>query len=495
MPRPSMTGSQILDSFMKKKILAIILIASFLPIFTSFSLAAFSAESTKGYILVQTEDNDKLWYVDPVDSKAYLISNKDDLIEFGLGLSEKDFYNFAYKMPKKYYGRIIIRTASRGQAYYVSPRNGRLFFLGTEDNFNRLVHNYGLAIRDSYLAKIPGSGIGDLNIGTETGTKVVRFDFKYQNKDYFLEETYNKDTYDVYNKTSKVLVYNTSNPPSNLRESFYSLFVKLKAGDGTLIKLANDLKKLAKDNGYEDDQLVEFVSTFVEYIPYDESKIENNVPYFMYETLYTNSGVCADKSFLLYSILKELGYGAAIFDYPDALHTAAAVACPKEESSHNSGYCFIETTNYFPIGVFPQAISKGQAAGSDSMSKVFDTSYLGRVEIYLKSSGKEYTGLAKTKEEIDYLTKQENSIESKKEALTAQVIILEDKQEALKLEKAKMDQYLSSGDNAAYNQELPAYNVLVADYNKLLEDYKSQQSTYNSMLEDYNNDVKDFYQQ
>jgi len=100
-----MTGSQILDSFMKKKILAIILIASFLPIFTSFSLAAFSPDSAKGHILVQTEDNDKLWYVDPVDSKAYLISNKDDLIEF----PNSSLYNIS----KDEESAILIRPSSR----------------------------------------------------------------------------------------------------------------------------------------------------------------------------------------------------------------------------------------------------------------------------------------------------------------------------------------------------------------------------------------------
>jgi hypothetical protein len=99
--------------------------------------------------------------------------------------------------------------------------------------------------------------------------------------------------------------------------------------------------------------------------------LTNNNPYFPYETLYLNKGFCSDKTFLGVAILRELGYGAAILDFPEINHSALGLACLKEQSFNFSGYCYVEMTNYFPPGIVPQTISGGQAQSNNSIGDYF----------------------------------------------------------------------------------------------------------------------------
>ncbi|HLC78015.1 MAG TPA: hypothetical protein VJH92_02730 [Candidatus Nanoarchaeia archaeon] len=63
-----------------------------------------------------------------------------------------------------------------------------------------------------------------------------------------------------------------------------------------------------------------------------------------YEVLYDGEGVCGEKSELLVSLLRDLGYGTALFYNKAENHEAVGIACPVEESYWNSGYCFVETS-------------------------------------------------------------------------------------------------------------------------------------------------------
>lgn len=71
---------------------------------------------------------------------------------------------------------------------------------------------------------------------------------------------------------------------------------------------------------------------------------ELNYSRYPYEVLSDRQGVCGEKSELLAYLLKELGYGVSLFYHADENHEAIGVKCPLEESWHNTGYCFVETT-------------------------------------------------------------------------------------------------------------------------------------------------------
>lgn len=61
-----------------------------------------------------------------------------------------------------------------------------------------------------------------------------------------------------------------------------------------------------------------------------------------YETLYENSGICGEKSFLITYLLKELGYGTATMVFLSPLHRVAGVKCAPEYDFRDTGYCIIQ---------------------------------------------------------------------------------------------------------------------------------------------------------
>ncbi|VVB83985.1 Uncharacterised protein [uncultured archaeon] len=63
-----------------------------------------------------------------------------------------------------------------------------------------------------------------------------------------------------------------------------------------------------------------------------------------YEVLYNMSGICSEKSELLFFLLREIGYGTASLYYTAENHEAVGIKCPADRSVNNSGYCFVETT-------------------------------------------------------------------------------------------------------------------------------------------------------
>ena len=63
-----------------------------------------------------------------------------------------------------------------------------------------------------------------------------------------------------------------------------------------------------------------------------------------YQVLYDNQGVCGEKSELLAYILRNMGYGVALFYYPAENHEAVGIKCPVQYSLDGTGYCFVETS-------------------------------------------------------------------------------------------------------------------------------------------------------
>lgn len=71
---------------------------------------------------------------------------------------------------------------------------------------------------------------------------------------------------------------------------------------------------------------------------------EINHSRYLYEVLNDSRGLCGEKSELLAFLLKEMGYGTAIFYNQEENHESLGIKCPLEKSWYSSGYCFIETS-------------------------------------------------------------------------------------------------------------------------------------------------------
>jgi hypothetical protein len=99
-----------------------------------------------------------------------------------------------------------------------------------------------------------------------------------------------------------------------------------------------------------DDQ-ARIAISLVQRIPYDSEKAKINIHHYLkvktrypYEVIADNKGICGEKSLLLAFLLREIGFGVALFLYEKEKHMAVGIKSPEEFSLFNSGYAFIETT-------------------------------------------------------------------------------------------------------------------------------------------------------
>jgi len=410
----------------KKLILLIVGLALF------FNLQPVSAASLSGRILLQVQDKGQAWYVNPLNNQRYYLGRPDDAFrimrDFGLGVSNRDLASFLNsKAPSRLAGRILLQVQDRGQAYYIEPLTLKLHYLGRPTDAFNIIRSLGLGISNADLSKIiialdsapEPSNTLQLNPAPTVGFEERRYDFKYKNNAYYLILNLSPNLYDSYSKLPKVYSYLVNDPPPNIREAFYDMFLQVKKEDNSINDLINKLTTLANQRGWSEDELLEFILAMVQYIPYDDVKAASgqNNPFYSYETLYLNKGVCSDKTFLAHIIFSRLGYGVAIMDFPDINHSAIGISCPIEYSISRSGYCYAETTNYFPISVIPNNIS-GRAQGNDyGFSTLFDEGKLGKIEILNKTIGRVYQGAATVREKVNELDRLYQEIISTRDTL------------------------------------------------------------------------------
>lgn len=487
---------------LNKIIFSLFISALFFGADFSSAPVAQAALNLNGRILLQVEDQGQAWYVNPLNSQRYYLGRPSDaysvMRSLGLGVSNADLAVFKVKAPQRLAGRILLQVQAAGEAYYVNPLSLRLYYLGRPTDAFNLMRAQGLGITNADLARIPIFSAPVPPPLNPTADHI--FTFKYQNNNYEVSQNLSFSLYQLYQSSPKVYTYSSAIEPPNLREAFYGLFLQTKSGDKSLDELVAKLRAIAAGNNWSDDQLVEFSLALVQTIPYDHAKLavsdnRNINPYYPYETLYLNRGVCSDKTFLAVVLLRKLGYGAAILDFPDLNHSAVGIACPLEGSINRSGYCYGETTNYFPLGVIPQAISSGQAqSATEEFSNLFSPSGLGKIEIYQKTTGRVYGGLAATRAKVAALKAAKDDLALRQAEIDALEISTKAQETNLSAKKAELDGYYNSGQVAQYNSLVAVYNDLVNQYNTALGNYQAKINEYNQKVQEFNQAVNDFYQ-
>ena len=136
----------------------------------------------------------------------------------------------------------------------------------------------------------------------------------------------------------------------------------------TILPLINDdiqnyylsdlVQKIKEKTNNRDDQ-ARIAISMVQQLYYNytkEHRMDNGLelPYnsYPYTTIYTDNGICEDKSILLAYLLKELGYGVVLLQFtPQNIHAdghmAIGVKAPSQYSAYtfnNQTYAYVETT-------------------------------------------------------------------------------------------------------------------------------------------------------
>lgn len=122
------------------------------------------AKRLSGRILLQVENHGEAWYVNTTDLLKYYMGRPNDAFammrKFGLGVSEKDYNSFVKNgVPARLSGRILLRVQANGEAYYISPTNGKMSYMGRPADAFSLMRKFGLGITNANLRQI---GVGEI---------------------------------------------------------------------------------------------------------------------------------------------------------------------------------------------------------------------------------------------------------------------------------------------------------------------------------------------
>lgn len=332
------------------------------------------------------------------------------------------------------------------------------------------------------------------------------FQWKYRGKTYSFSQKLYSSIYDFYKSQPKTYTYFSELPP-DWEEEYYGMFLARSKEYDFVAWLLDSIVEQGKKNSLSEDQMVELVLAFVQSIPYDEQKASlilsgagGGTINYPYETLFENKGVCSDKSFLAISLLRQLGYGTAIFVYEGQNHMAIGIQCPMQYSNYQSGYCYGETTAVGnKIGIIPELKAyAGMAVGGEEISYFKDDAggmpnsvALGEVKILQKTSGGEYRGIIQTisvNNEISVLKKEIEVLGAELKTLKSKI---GDLKEDLDKSYGKISsRYEKNGDAEEYNDSIKEYNKDLEEYKDKIDEYNKKVKKYNEKVERYNYLIK-----
>lgn len=112
-----------------------------------------------GLIVLQIESKGEAWYINPKDGKKYYMSDGaaafNVMRNLGVGISNSDLNKIKSDVNyrKKFIGKIFLQVESKGEAYYISS-NGRYNYLKDGQSAYEVMRSLGLGITNSNLNKI-----------------------------------------------------------------------------------------------------------------------------------------------------------------------------------------------------------------------------------------------------------------------------------------------------------------------------------------------------
>jgi micrococcal nuclease len=144
-----------------KKILVYICMLFTVVSFSSHQSAAAEdlTSKLKGRILLQVESRGEAWYVNPRDGKRYYMANGYEAYNvmrtLGVGITTLDLDKIKSNsiFAKKHSGKIFLQVQGLGEAFYIDI-NGSAHYLKDGESAYQIMRKLGLGIRTSDLSKI-----------------------------------------------------------------------------------------------------------------------------------------------------------------------------------------------------------------------------------------------------------------------------------------------------------------------------------------------------
>lgn len=464
---------------------------------------ANAASPFAGKILLAVEGHGEAWYINPTDDKKYYLGRPADAFQvmrgLAIGISNADFSllennRLASAKTKRLSGHILLKPQDQGKAYYFEPSKLKLYYLGRPADAFRIMKETAVGAANEHIDPIPVGTIKTNTAATIISPSAKLWRWRYAGRDYSIQLELTAKLYDYYRRQSKVFTYTGGNLPSNWRNQYYGQFLNSASQDNIIRQITEQLQKQATNNHLTADQTAELAAAFIQSIPYDQKRSDliqqpnsQATPNYPYETLYLNQGVCTDKALLAWLIFRQLGYGVALLSYPEANHMAVGVTCPKNAANYSAGYCYIETTQFYHIGLLPSSINGQAASGSAAVLPSWQPGgNLAEPFIYQATAGKNYGGLINLQTTLSQISEQKTAADQLRQTIDQQQAELNRRQAELLQQQQQLEQYRSSNQISQYNQLVPLYNQAVQSYEQFRQNYNQLIAQLNQAVAQYN---------
>ncbi|NCU44353.1 hypothetical protein EOM71_01605 [Candidatus Falkowbacteria bacterium] len=470
-----------------------------------FTISPVQAASPfAGKILLAVEGHGEAWYINPADDKKYYLGRPADAFQImrslAIGISNTDFSllekgQLAPAKIQRLSGRILLKPQDKGKAYYFEPSKLKLYYLGRPTDAFQIMKETALGAANEHIDPIPAGTIKITAAAPVISPSAKVWRWSWNNQPYLIQLELSAKLYNYYQQQTKVFSYSGGNLPSNWRDQYYGQFLNNASQDNIIRQITEQLQQQAKTNQLTADQTAELTAAFIQSIPYDQERSDliqqpNNraTPNYPYETLYLNKGVCTDKALLAWLIFRKLGYGVALMSYPEANHMSLGLACPQTAANYSNGYCYLETTQFYHIGLLPNSIN-GQASssiGSTILPSWQPSGNLAEPLIYQVTPGKNYTGLTELKSLLEQIAEQTIISSRLHQEIDQSQITLGNQEAALQQQQQQLNQLRTDNKINEYNQLVPIYNQAVQAYEQARQQHNQKINQLNQSAVQYN---------
>jgi hypothetical protein len=247
-----------------------------------------------------------------------------------------------------------------------------------------------------------------------------------------------------------------------LAETYHAM-VNDPAQEEMYSSLLNDVKKTRFQQKLSDDEYLELIAVYIQSLRYETR--EQNPAKFPIETVVDRAGDCDDKSLLLAGLLSREGYPVAVLLFGPEAHMAIGVGSD-DYLYKNTGYAFLETTNYSFVGVPTDTLGGNLTLYSDP------------VIIPISNGTKLYGSGNETRYIYDMYMLSDQRVKDLEPQIKSMGTDLTSQKEKIARIESQMQGMRDTGSSVSYNAQAPVHNALVSDYNARLNTYRQLFARY-----------------
>ena len=258
----------------------------------------------------------------------------------------------------------------------------------------------------------------------------------------------------------------------------YRAMVQDPAQESLYAALLAETDKIRLRQKLSDDEYLELIAVYIQSLKYETR--EQNPAKFPIETVVDRAGDCDDKSLLLAGLLSRAGYPVALLLFGPESHMALGVGSD-EYIYKNTGYAFLETTNYSFVGVPTDTLGTNLTLYSDP------------VIIPISNGTKTYRSGSETRYIHDMYVLSDQKVKELEPRVKSMGEDITSQQEKIARLETEMQDFKTTKNTGHYNAQVPVHNALVEEYNTRLDTYRQIFTLYEKYALVYNYILEHMY--